>query len=253
MPRYKRSVSEGIPKATPEGICPKCKGAGYLRADVPIGHPQFGKPIPCICKEKELAEKRREQLYNLSQLHALRDKRLANFNKFVPGVQEAYKAAKDFARDPDGWLLLAAKSGTGKTHLAAAIANECLDRGMTVLFTTAPDLLDHLRATFAPLSTIAYDELFTSMREAELLVIDDLGAQYSTPWAVEKLFQLLNYRYINRLLTVITSNNDGLQTIDERIASRLGDTGLVRQIKMEQAEDYRPFTGGPKQTDASFK
>ncbi len=176
MPRYKRSVSEGIPKATPEGICPKCKGAGYLRADVPIGHPQFGK-----------------------------------------------------------------------------LANECLDRGMTVLFTTAPDLLDHLRATFAPLSTIAYDELFTSMREAELLVIDDLGAQYSTPWAVEKLFQLLNHRYINRLLTVITSNNDGLQTIDERIASRLGDTGLVRRIKMEQAEDYRPFTGGPKQTDASFK
>lgn len=242
MPRYKASMNEKG-KELPASDCPRCKGVGYLRADVPIGHPQFGKPIPCICKESELTAKKRDKLYELSQLQALHEKRLASFDREIPGVQEAYKAARAFARNPEGWLLLAGKNGCGKTHLAAAIANECLDRGMTVLFTTTPDLLDHLRATFGPMSTARYDTLFANMREAELLVIDDLGTEQSTPWAVEKLFQLLNYRYVKRLPTVITCNSRALATFDERITSRLGDAGLVRQVWMDEARDYRQFTG----------
>ena len=77
------------------------------------------------------------------------------------------------------------------------------------------------------------------MREAEMLVLDDLGAHQSSPWANEKLFQLLNYRYNSRFPTVITANPKGLQAIDERIYSRLMDTGLVTKVVFDRARDYR--------------
>nr|BBH93939.1 hypothetical protein KTA_21380 [Thermogemmatispora argillosa] len=221
-------------------VCPKCKGAGYLRLDVPFGHPHFGKPIPCECKEADLKERRRQQLRSMSNLEAFRDKSFKNFNYTVPGVRQAYQAALEYAREPDGWLLLVGPNGCGKTHLAAAIANLCLENGSLVLFATVPDLLDHLRAAFAPEAPEVYDQLFARMREAELLVLDDLGAQQSSPWANEKLFQLLNYRYNLRYPTVITANPRGLQAIDERIRSRLSDASLVTMVTFEGALDYRP-------------
>ena len=220
--------------------CTICKGAGYLRADVPYGHPSFGKPIACECKEAERKAKRRSQLQEMSNLGAFYDKSFRNFNTRVVGVQEAFRCAYEFAQDPNGWLILIGPNGCGKTHLAAAIANKSLEDGALVLFTTVIDLLDHLRATFVPTSNEVYDQLFSRMREAEVLVLDDLGAQQSSPWANEKLFQLLNYRYNSRFPTVITANSRGLQGIDERIRSRLTDASLVTTVIMDRAKDFRP-------------
>ena len=67
--------------------------------------------------------------------------------------------------------------GTGKTHLAAAIANERRAHGgQTAYFITAPDLLDYLRSAYAPDSKVSYDKVFEAVRTAPLLVLDDLGA-----------------------------------------------------------------------------
>src|SRR5581483_8870363 len=165
-----------------KGSCPRCHGAGYLRADVPFGDPNFGKPIPCECKEVERRERRRQQLRDMSDLDAFRNKSFKTFNPNPPGLREAYHIAMNYAEDPRGWLLLTGRNGCGKTHLAVAIANQCLDRSV-VLFAVVPDLLDHLRAAFAPTATEVYDQLFSKMREAEVLVLDDLGAQQSSPWA----------------------------------------------------------------------
>ena len=231
---------EQTPLYTPINPCPICKGAGYLRADVPYGHPSFGKPIACECKEAERKAKRRQQLQEMSNLGAFYDKSFGNFNTRVPGIQEAYSCAYEFAQNPNGWFLLIGPNGCGKTHLAAAIANQSLEDGALVLFATVPDLLDHLRAAFAPTSSEVYDQLFARMREAEVLVLDDLGAQQSSPWANEKLFQLLNYRYNSRFPTVITANSRGLQGIDERIRSRLTDSSLVTTVILDRAKDFRP-------------
>jgi DNA replication protein DnaC len=231
---------EQVQQNTALNPCPICKGTGYLRADVPYGHPSFGKPIACECKEAERKAKRRRQLQEMSDLGAFYDKSFRNFNVHVPGIQEAYSCACEFAQDPNGWLLLIGPNGSGKTHLAAAIANKSLEDGALVLFATVPDLLDHLRAAFAPTSNEVYDQLFSRMREAEVLVLDDLGAQQSSPWANEKLFQLLNYRYNSRFPTVITANSRGLQGIDERIRSRLTDASLVTTVIMDRAKDFRP-------------
>ena len=228
------------PYTSTKDPCPICKGAGYLRADVPYGHPNFGKPIACECKEQERRERRRLQLQEISNLGELHDKGFDNFNPNVSrNVYEAYSAAREYAEEPDGWLVFIGRVGCGKTHLAAAIANRALARGSRVLFSTVSDLLDHLRATFTPNSTEVYDHLFQEMREAELLVLDDLGAQQSSPWANEKLFQLLNYRYNSQFPTIITTNNAGLQGIEERIRSRIMDVGLVRTVTFDLAVDYR--------------
>ena len=245
VPAVREPLLPYVLPATPapisqRSVCPKCKGAGYLRTNVPFGHPNFGKPIPCVCKEAERKDKRRQQLREISNLDAFRDRTFRTFNSRVPGVQEAYEVSHDYAQEPEGWLLLIGPNGCGKTHLATAIANQCLEDGAVVLFQVVPDLLDHLRAAFAPNATEVFDQLFSKMREAEVLILDDLGSQQSSSWANEKLFQLLNYRYNIGMPTVITANPKGLQGVDERIRSRLTDASLVVQVNFDRARDYRP-------------
>jgi DNA replication protein DnaC len=114
-----------------------------------------------------------------------------------------------------------------------------MDEGMAVRFAVVPDLLAELRETFAPSSETTYNEAFERMRQVELLVLDDFGAQNDTPWVEEELFKLLNYRYNAFLPTVITTNKVGFIGIEDRLRSRLNDRRLVRTITFPYAKDYR--------------
>lgn len=136
-----------------------------------------------------------------------------------------------YAEQPQGWLLFEGTYGTGKTHLAAAIANWRIMRGDAVLFITSPDLLDHLKSAFSPQAETAYDDLFERIRQAPLLVIDDLGAESQTQWAGEKLYQLFNDRHRRMLPTVITTNRD-TALLEGRIRSRLLDQSLTMAVKL---------------------
>ena len=213
-----------------EETCPICKGLGYLRADVPVGHPDFGKLVPCTCRLAELAQQRVAALRTLSDLEILARMTFETFvsegHGLLPdkraNLRWAYEEASTFAERPEGWLVLKGGYGCGKTHLAAAIANACVERGQPVLFITVPDLLDHLRATFAPSSPTSYDARFEEIRTAPILILDDLGTESSTTWAQEKLFQILNYRYNARLPTVITTSKT-MDEVDPRIRTRLLD------------------------------
>jgi len=192
-----------------------------------------------------MQDQRLRKLRHISNLDGLEH---YTFEQFVPEgygitqnksrtLTEAYTSAKEFADNPEGWLVLLGGYGCGKTHLAAAIANECTRQNRTALFVVVPDLLDHLRATYSPHSTVSYDQRFDEVRTSPLLILDDLGAHASTIWAQEKLFQIFNYRYNARLPTVITSNHS-LEEIDRRVRSRLVDPMLSRIVTI-LAPDFR--------------
>jgi DNA replication protein DnaC len=157
-------------------------------------------------------------------------------------LEKVFRTARRFAESPEGWLIFMGSYGRGKTHLAAAIANYRLREGHPVFFAVVPDLLDHLRAAFSPDSSMTYDELFERVREAPLLILDDLGAQVSSPWAKEKLFQIINHRYNRRLPTVITTSCN-LEELEGRLSSRMVDPRISNAFVIE-APDYRG--GEPK-------
>jgi DNA replication protein DnaC len=156
-------------------------------------------------------------------------------------MDAAYRLAFDFAKNPEGWLVFMGETGCGKTHLAAAIVNFRYESGKPALFVVVPDFLDHLRSAFSPESKISYDQLFESVKSAPLLVLDDFGEQSTNSWVKEKLYQLINYRYNNRLPTVITTRyslDEIMEKVDESISSRLMDRQMSVTFNI-MAPDFR--------------
>lgn len=228
----------GISTAPDAAACEICRDAGYLRVDVPIGHPNFGRIFPCQCTVEKRESRLVGDLRKLSNLDAFADRTFETFDAKVSGMEDAFQATLDYARNPHGWLFLHGNCGCGKTHLAVATALYAMERQkLSVLFAVVPDLLDHLRATFDPGNGVAYDDRFNAIRNAQLLVLDDLGTENTTPWAREKLYQIFNHRYNEQLPTVVTSNQD-FRRIEDRVLSRLLDVRLTTYLHID-AEDYR--------------
>ncbi len=225
-----------------------CYGLGMIRYDVPTDDPRFGKMFRCPNNPPEQDNSWQQKLRQMSNLSSLSHMGFSNFHIDLSlhtdqereSLEHALMQTQNFANDPHGWILLMGTYGCGKTHLAAAIGNICLEKGASVLFITVPDLLDHLRATFGPTSETAYDETFERLRNVPILILDDLGTENATPWATEKLYQLFNHRYTHRMPTVFTTNLE-LEQIDARIASRLQDYNLTRRIEVS-APDFRRLT-----------
>lgn len=164
------------------------------------------------------------------------DTRRSPYDEVVHNLSKALEIAKEHAENPKGWLFLMGRFGSGKTHLAAAIANHRQARGDQVVFTTIPDLLDYLRVTFDPKTNVRFDKRFQTILDAPFLVLDDLSMESATAWAKEKLFQILDYRYIRRLPTIITTYK-ALEEIDDRLATRLADRRVCVPFEIK-AESY---------------
>ncbi len=163
---------------------------------------------------------------------------------------ETFAAGKQHTEQSSFWLMFTGPRGSGKTHLAVAIGNEYLRRGQPVFFAFVPSLLDHLRSTFSPNSPIGYDELFEQLKTVPLLILDDLGAESSTPWAEDKLYQIIVHRHEAMLPTVITSVilTEELEEARPRIASRLLDAAVDKHVitapNYRQAQRPHPIKEG---------
>ena len=228
-------------------ICPVCKGAGFVHPALDSGKADFSRVVPCRCSKGELRKKKTEYLEKYSNLGSLSQ---LTFDNLSPEGRQArqserteesgkrfaqvYQAARAFADNPRGWLVLSGPGGSGKTHLACAIANHRISLGEPVFYITAADLLDHLRSAFSPNSDTTYDELFEQVKNVPLLVLDDFTQGSATAWAKEKLEQLLHHRFNMRLATVITTDAP-LERMDERLRGHLTDSEFCQVWVIEPA------------------
>ena len=230
-----------------------CGGAGWLTPLVAVTHADFGKAVPCQCRESDADRERRiAALERYSNLGALN---LATFtNANLSGLSNDAAARKAFsdariyaeryAGDPQGWITFAGPSGSGKTYLAAAIANRRIESGNPALFITAADLLDYLRGGFDDDSEAPFIDLFEQVRNAPLLVLDDLPVRPATPWTQERLFQLLAWRHSARLPTAITLRGDPNRLDDFCVPGLSRPTGLASSIGWERVGSVAGRTVG---------
>ena len=159
------------------------------------------------------------------------------FEKFreLPENARALKTffsyAQNFSRllaDPENYeknsLFITGSKGTGKTHLAAAVANKLLAGGTPVLFITMIDLLAKIKATFNAETTSASEaRLMQLYKNVDLLIIDDMGKELPTPWALAKMYEIVNARYEGYKPMIITSNYTAEELI-KRLTPKDGDS-----------------------------
>jgi DNA replication protein DnaC len=142
--------------------------------------------------------------------------------------------AQKYAELPDRkWMLLLGPKGTGKTHLALAIAEERIAKGQPVLYSKVPKFLMSLRSKIS--GATAYQQLFDRWTECPMIILDDLGQENDSDWTKEALMLLLDTRYELKIPTVITSNldNEGfMEKYGPALHDRLTDsqTGTIKQV-----------------------
>jgi DNA replication protein DnaC len=156
-------------------------------------------------------------------------------------LKRCLQQAEKFADRPDGkWLVIWGERGSGKSHLCAAVDNHLVQSGVPSLFVTMPDLLAALRQAMdlqANTEQESYSGRMKVFRSAPVLILDDLGAETGSAWSDGVLFEILDYRYRNRLPTMIATNVNP-DDFDPRIASRMQDAEFCTVIE-NAAPDYR--------------
>jgi len=220
---------------------------------LPSGQVDYSRVVPCRCVKSEQDNEQQARLKQYSNLGSLAR---FTFDNLMPEGRsshkrsqerfaQAFQAAQAFAAGPKGWLVLGGPSGSGKTHLAAAIVNERIRRGYPAFYITVPDLLDRIRASFKTDSEMLYDEFFDRVRNAPLLVLDDLGVQSATSWAKEKLDQLLTSRFNAELPTVIVTTTP-VEQMDDRLRTRLTDPRLCQVFILEEESPASVYAWAPE-------
>lgn len=229
-----------------------------------------GKPhvhrVGCRCEElaevrKILAENeaaKQSRIMNafnrLSLINPVLQK--AVFDNYEPKNQDM-AAAKElamtyvltFSMENPKNILFTGDYGVGKSHLAAAIEKALMELGYTAIFITVPDFLTKLKSTFSNQSDLSEADLLEALKNVDVLVFDDLGAEYvatkkgedpADSWAVTKMFEVVNARLGKHTIYTTNLNSKALQLkIGERNFSRICQNTHVMLIK---GPDFRTKT-----------
>lgn len=148
-------------------------------------------------------------------------------NKKAYASAKAYADRENLFSDRENCRMFVGDVGTGKTHLAAAIANQLINRGIPVLFSTCSEHMAKIKSQF---DTDYNGQYIMQMKNIPMLVIDDLGKERRTEWTESVLFDVFNHRYEHMLPTVITTNltdQEFTEHVGRAAASRFLEIGKV--------------------------
>jgi DNA replication protein DnaC len=157
-----------------------------------------------------------------------------------------YRLVRDYP-SVDRGLLFMGTCGVGKTHLSVAILRELIEKkGVSCLFYEFGSLLKEIQNSYNPVSQTSELRVLTPVIEAEVLVLDELGASKPTDWVRDTMMHVINTRYNNRKLTIFTTNYLDRRSIerDEILEDRIGVRLRSRLFEMcktvqIEGEDYR--------------
>ncbi len=235
-----------------------CEHCNKYIASITVEVPQLrikNKILPtceCVVEREEakireaqnFAKKREiEKLFSISNLGERFSK--STFEAFLDrnGSETAHKIAMKYVKTFKEWngesLMIWGEPGNGKTHLAAAIVNELSKKGYIVVFQSVPELLQRIRSTFNSENKENETQIMRALLECDLLILDDIGAEKTTEWVEEKLFNIIDGRYRKELPTLYTSNLEPKELkhqVGKRSYDRMVETSLT--VKNEAAS-YR--------------
>ena len=226
-------------------ICDKCRYTIETVKDCEQASRLRSKYISCAkynaYLDMEYKRKRADKLLGQSGLgKRFAQRRFETFN-VTEETKQVYNACVDFCENftsESKGLRLVGGYGVGKTHLVASIIHRLAEKGIAAVFVVVPELLRAIRRGFNQPNEAA-DELVKLTEEAELLILDDLGAEKPSDWVQEQLYVIINRRYENMLPTIITTNctmNELKDRVGERTASRIIEMTTPYKIT---ASDYR--------------
>jgi DNA replication protein DnaC len=204
--------------------CPygECDGSGF------VDDAATNTARPCRCRPQRLARARSRSLSAVIPRRfrdvAFERKPVIDMDAGVVRAVRGYVEDVDANLDAGRGLWLMGDVGTGKTTLAMLISKATLEAGRAVAIYSLPRLLAELRKTFDEDSDRSFLELLDRLAAVDLLHVDDLGAERTSPWVIEQLYSIVNSRYEERRSMVVTTNlqrEELVEQIGERTVSRL--------------------------------
>jgi DNA replication protein DnaC len=238
--------------------CPRCGGQGvYQQTVLAYGEEDLQETeqaLVCDCRQRPAELWRRANLPN-GRFGGLT---LADLDWARIEPSEVATAVRDFAEHLEVWLAegmgltLTGNVGTGKTHVAVGLVKLACGLGIEARFLTMTELLGAIKATYdreraAPHrrngnNTPGEADVLDELAGVSLLALDDLGTENPTPWARDRLYTLVNRRYLAQRPTIVTTNfslEELADRLGERTVSRLWGASLVVNFR---GADYRERT-----------